>query len=378
MKPLKRNSILILMTSLMTMNPSPKTSAQNLDPQWQTDTSQRLVDLDEFKTMLKRDQIPPIDDPVFWNLNKAKDEFHEHEPVIVVENGDQAKAYPVSILIHHEIVNDKVDGKPLTITYCPLCNAGMVFERELTYEGKTYLLDFGVSGMLRKSDLVMWDRQTESWWQQISGKALVGKLAGAELNLYPSSMLAFEDFEANHPDGKVLATETGEIRDYGTNPYVGYDENENEQPRFIEESVNSPLPPKERIVTIKGQNQSKAYPYSVIREQEVLNDSHEGKKIVIFFKGNTLSPLDEKQIAKSRKIGSATVHSRELGDRVLTFEKAEAGIKDQQTGSIWNIRGQCVEGPLEGEELPPVIHGDHFAFAWFAFHENTKVYKTQQ
>ena len=346
---------------------------------WETDTSKRIVDLSEFKTLLPRDGIPPIDNPEFWALSKAGDQYHEHEPVIVVEHDGKAKAYPISILTQHEIVNDNIGGKPLTITYCPLCNSGMVFERQLNHEGESYMLDFGVSGMLRKSDLVMWDRQTESWWQQITGKALVGELAGAELELYPSDMIAFEDFRENYPEGMVLSTNTGHNREYGVNPYVDYDEDKQQTPRFFKEENTGPLPPLERVVTLKGREVSKVYPYSVVSEKEVINDVHEGRPLVIFFKGNTLSPLDERQISKSRKIGSATVYSREVEEgKVLTFEKTAEGIKDKETGSTWNIQGKCVAGPMEGQNLPPLIHGDHFAFAWFAFHENAVVYGSEE
>lgn len=369
-------NLLILVTLILSLGNTAcsQTGDELYKGTWKTDTSQRLVRLSEFKTLLRRDGIPPIDKPDFWSVPKARERYQQHEPVMVVSHKDVTRAYPISVLMHHEIVNDELAGKPLTISYCPLCNSGMVFERQLTHEGRTYTLDFGVSGMLRHSDLVMWDRQTESWWQQLSGKALVGKLAGATLKLHPSQTVAFTDFAESHSDAKVLSTNTGHNRSYGTNPYVNYDEDKEESPRFTDKVLDAPLPPKERLVTLKGERQSKVYPYSTVRKREVINDNHEGQPFVIFYKGNTLSALDEKQIKNSRKVGSATVYSRKLDGRVLTFEKAGGRIRDKATNSTWNIQGECIAGELKGKNLHAMVYGEQFAFAWFPFHENTVIY----
>jgi len=152
-----------------------------LDKRWKTDTTIHTVPLEEFKALLPRDGIPPIDRPKFFTQKQALQNYFEHEPVIALEIEGVAKAYPLNVLTYHEIVNDKIGEVPVTATYCPLCNAAIIFDRRLTYKGKKYVLDFGVSGMLRKSDMVMWDRQTQTWWQQIVGEAVVGKLAGATL-----------------------------------------------------------------------------------------------------------------------------------------------------------------------------------------------------
>lgn len=180
---MKTSSYLHLLLFLML--PLISTGQKNpkeLDIDWETDKTTHSVPLDEFTVLLKPDGIPPIDEPQFWSRDKAEEQFFKHEPVISLEISGEAKAYPLSILTFHEIVNDRVGGKPVSITYCPLCNAAIVFDRKLEFEGETYLLDFGVSGMLRNSDLVMWDRQTESWWQQFTGRALVGKLTGWALH----------------------------------------------------------------------------------------------------------------------------------------------------------------------------------------------------
>ncbi|MBW8052053.1 MAG: DUF3179 domain-containing protein, partial [Cytophagales bacterium] len=133
---------------------------EKINQEWKTDITNKSVPLNEFIALLKRDGIPPIDNPKFWNKEEGDKVFFKHEPVIAVAINGKAKAYPLSILTWHEIVNDRIAGVDISATYCPLCNAAIVFDRKLNFKGKEYLLDFGVSGMLRKSDMVMWDRQT--------------------------------------------------------------------------------------------------------------------------------------------------------------------------------------------------------------------------
>ena len=153
---------------------------------WDADTSNASIDLDELWILLERDRIPPIDNPLFLNRDAAGKVFFENEPVISIILDGEARGYPLSILTYHEVVNDRIGENYFSVSYCPLCNSAVVFNRRLEYDGEIYLLDFGTSGMLRKSNLVMWDRQTESWWQQITGSALSGKLNGAELEMMPS------------------------------------------------------------------------------------------------------------------------------------------------------------------------------------------------
>jgi len=165
------------------------------------------------------DGIPPIDDPKFADA-AAVDFLSPQEPVISLVLGHDARAYPAQILVWHEIVNDTVGGVPVTVTYCPLCNTGIAFRRPVI-EGK--LLDFGTSGKLYHSNLVMYDRQTESLWPQALGQAVMGPLTGTKLELVPVQMVAWADWLAEHPQGRVLSTDTGADRPYGQNPYEGYD-----------------------------------------------------------------------------------------------------------------------------------------------------------
>ena len=136
------------------------------------------------------------------------------EPVINLALNGEHRAYPIQILIWHEIVNDQIGDRPVTVTFCPLCNTSIVFDRRLSDQ----TLDFGTTGNLRHSDLVMWDRQTELWWQQITGEAIVGELTGSKLTLLPSAIVSFEAFRRAYPEGQVLSRDTGFNRKYGENP----------------------------------------------------------------------------------------------------------------------------------------------------------------
>lgn len=348
---------------------------RNIELNWKTDTAKHAVPLNEFNALMKPDGIPPIDSPKFWDKEKATANYFEHEPVIALEIDGKAKAYPLSVLMFHEIVNDELSGVPFSATYCPLCNAALVFDRRLEFEGKNYLLDFGVSGMLRNSDLVMWDRQTESWWQQFLGEALVGELTGAQLDVIPSLLISLNEFFESYPQGLVLSTETGHSNEYGTNPYTSYDNLENNQPRLFQGEVDGRLPTMERIIDIEVDEKYKIYPLSEISEIQVVNDEFHGQPVVFFHTEKTVSVLDENNISKSKQIGSVTVFDPRLDEQLHTFKKTKKGFIDNETGSFWSITGKCISGELKGKELRPVPHGNHFAFAWFAFHPECEIFK---
>jgi len=204
-----------------------------------------------------KDGIPAVDVPRFTAVGSVGF-LQDREPVIeLVVDGD-ARAYPIQILIWHEIVNDAVGGVPVAVTFCPLCNTALVFDRRLG--GTT--LDFGTTGNLRNSDLVMYDRQTESWWQQFGGRALVGKLVGRRLDRVPSRIVAWADFRRTHPSGQVLSRETGHTRPYGRNPYVGYD-SVGSPPFFpTKNSGDDRLRPKERVVFVERGDEAVAVPFT--------------------------------------------------------------------------------------------------------------------
>lgn len=361
---------MLLASILAQAQSNPRKVATN----WTTDTSRYVVPLDEFTVLLAPDGIPPIDRPKYWNREMSEKVFFAHEPVISVAINGEAKAFPLSILTYHKIVNDSIGGVPVTVTYCPLCNAAIVFDRRLRYNEKDYLLDFGVSGMLRNSDLVMWDRQTQSWWQQFTGSGLVGELSGAQLEFLPSMLISLEEFFISYPEGMMLSTETGHERQYGTNPYSGYDNLENTQPRLFFNKVDNRLPPMERVIDIHVKGKYKIYPLSKISERKVINDSFQSQSLVIFYTSKTVSVLDNTNISESRQVGSVTVFRPEVDGQKLKFVKKRMGFVDKQTKSVWSITGECISGELEGKQLQPVTHGNHFAFVWFAFHPESEIY----
>ena len=317
-----------------------------------------------------RDGIPPIDNPVFFVATDAPHYMLEQEPVIALEIDGAAKAYPLAMLIRHEIVNDVLGGIPVAVTYCPLCNTALVFDRRVG--GR--VLDFGTSGNVRKSDLVMWDRQTESWWQQITGEAIVGDLTGTRLRVIATQILSFSDFRDAYPEGLVLSRETGiyPIGTYEVAPYAGYDRDGGE-PFLFGGDVDSRLPSLERVLTIEIAGEAIAYPFSDLRRTPVINDVVGGREVAVFYTGGTLSPFAGSAAAPKRPVGSTGVFDPVANGFSLTFTVSEGVIIDEQTGSAWSILGEALTGPLAGTKLEPIVHGNHFWFAWAAFRPDTAV-----
>jgi hypothetical protein len=340
-------------------------------PFWleRTNFCKHSVDLSEiFTGNPTPDAIPAIDKPVFESVKDADEWLGEDWPVMLFEIDSDVRAYPLAILIWHEIVNDIVAGEPVAVTFCPLCNATIAFRRTLD-DGQ--VLDFGTSGNLRNSDLVMYDRQTFSWWQQFTGEAIVGHLTGTMLDFLPSQIIAWSDFKASHPDGKVLSRDTGAFRDYGVNPYAGYD-SINSSPFFPVEDEDERLLPMERVVAIDIEDVTIAYPFSRLTDEKVVNDEVAGRSIVIFWESGTVSAFGN----NGPDTGSTGAFSREVEGQTLTFIAKADGFEDQETGTRWNLLGHAVTGPLEGTQLERVISGEHFWFSWAAFKPDTDVWSS--
>ena len=336
---------------------------------WRTDFSKHSVDYTEILLGQVRDGIPSIDNPKFAPVSDDPDWLAEREPVIALQIGDDARAYPLQIMTWHEIVNDIVGGDPVIVTFCPLCNSAIVFERRM---GDT-INSFGVSGLLRYSDLIMYDRATDSWWQQILGEAIVGELTGTRLPKVPASIISWADFRQNYPDGQVLTRDTGFTREYGRNPYTGYDDIDSSPFLFVGPE-DGRLRPVERVAAVELGGESVAYPFLRLEETPVVNDDIGGTPVVVFFSPGTTSALDGSDIAASRDVGATGVYDRRLGDQTLTFRLDSGAFIDEETGSTWNVLGRAVDGPLTGETLTPIVHGNHFWFAWAAFQPETRVW----
>jgi hypothetical protein len=332
---------------------------------WKTDFVRHSVPLGEFISGgPPRDGIPPIDDPKPVGIRDADAWLDDREPVLVVEVADEARAYPVQILVWHEIVNDRLGGRALAVTYCPLCNSSLVFDRQVEGAG---LLRFGTTGNLRHSDLVMWDDRTESWWQQLTGEAVVGELTGTRLEVLPSQTLSWSDFKALHPNGDVLSRDTGHDREYGANPYEGYDDPDS-VPFLLEGDADRRLPPKERVVAIRDGESAVVVPFSRLARVPVAEVEADGAPVVVFYKRGVVSPLDAAAIAQSRDVGTAGTFERRLDGRPLSFEPAgDDRFRDRETGSIWDVTGRASAGPLSGSRLRPVVSDQQFWFALAAF-----------
>jgi hypothetical protein len=341
---------------------------------WTTDFSRTTIEYEELLIGISalpiRDRIPPIDDPDFDPVSEAT-HVAGREPGLSLDIDGDARFYPLSILTAHEIVNDVAGGTPVAVTFCPLCNSAIVFDR--VFEGRE--LRFGVSGLLRNSDLVMWDNATESLWQQLTGEGLVGEFAGSQLDFVPSAITSFDDFRRKNPDGRVLGPDQGFGRRYGYNPYVGYSSRSAPFGFFDQADLDDRFPALERVVNVTVHGTAKAYPFSVIESARAVNDAVGGVDIVVLWGGDTADALDAGQIALAAGIGTGIAFDRTVEGRALTFTADGDGIfVDAETGSQWDLNGTALAGPLMGTQLAPVVHGNEFWFAWAAFNAGAEVY----
>lgn len=318
-----------------------------------------------------KDGIPAIDNPVFINVDEADQFLEDLEPVIFLKIGEEARAYPLQILTWHEIVNDVVGGNPVTVTFCPLCNTAIAFDRN--FDGQ--VLDFGTTGRLRFSNLIMYDRQSETWWQQATGEGIAGEYAGQQLTFLPASIIGWGEFKGNFPEGQVLSRETGFQRDYGRNPYAGYDNINNSPFLFRGPETPGVLPAMARVLTVELNSDAVAYPYEVLQEQGAINDTLAEREIVIFWQPGTASALDASRIAEGQDVGAGVSFSREVDGQILTFSYDGEKITDDQTGSEWDVFGRAVSGELAGTQLEPIVSVNHFWFSWAAFKPETRVYQ---
>jgi len=364
-----RHTVLLLATLLLAA--SAEAQRLQIDETWKTDWSKRSIDLDELMSGgPPKDGIPSITHPQFVSIEKAGQWLASQEPVIALAIEGVARAYPLQIMTWHEIAIDEVGGVPVVVTFCPLCYSAVAYDRRV--DGQ--VLSFGVSGLLRHSDLVMFDRQTESLWQQLNGEAIVGAYTGTTLRAIAAQLISFEQFAGAYPDGTVLSRETGYTKSYGRNPYVGYDSIE-ERPFLYRGPRDKRLPPMEKVVAVSLGEVDKAYPHSITRKLRVVHDAVGDQPIVVFHDDGAVSALDQRQIRDSKEIGSTGVFDPRLDGQHLTFRYEDGHFVDQQTKSTWDITGRALAGALEGKRLRPIPHGDFFAFAWFAFKPETALYQ---
>lgn len=299
-----------------------------------------------------KDGIPSIDNPKFVSAEDGERFLTADDLVFGLYYAGEARAYPAMILVWHEIVNDWVNGQPVLITYCPLCYTSAAYER--TIEGRA--VEFGVSGRLYNSDLVMYDRATDSFWSQVLGKAIMGELAGRELERIPIDHTTWGVWKRIHPETKVLSLNTGHTRAYGSDPYGGY--YQSSQIWFPVDHTDNRLHPKELVYGLTIGTEQKAYTRKIVDERGVINDKVGGMNVVVLAVAN--SPV--------------RVFNRQVGDSTLEFVVENGRILDTKTRSEWNIDGLAVSGPRAGTQLNRIVGLTSFWFAWVAFYPNTGLY----
>lgn len=271
----------------------------------------------------RKDGIPSIDKPSFKPVSEV--DLAATVPVISIEINGDARAYPLGILMSHEIVNDRIGGKKVTVTYCPLCNAAIVFDAKVGDRE----LEFGTTGNLRNSDLVMYDRQTESWWQQFLGEAIIGEYTGTRLKMLPSRIESFAKFKKRFPEGRVL-NPTGTFGGYGSNPYVGYDTAR--YPFLYKGALPKDMAAMTRLVVVGEE----AWTLELLKQQRKIKRGD----LVITWEPGQNSALDSRTISKGRDVGNVVVQ-----------RKTSAGLKD-------------------------AVHDITFAFVFKAFKPNGIVHKS--
>ena len=305
-----------------------------------------------------RDWIPPIETPVY--VAPEDGDLRPDDLVLgyVTEEG-QAYAFPTRILNFHEIINEELDGRPILITYCPLCRSGVVFDRRLSGRALT----FGNTSALYDNDMVMYDHQTNSYWWHIAGRAIVGELSGAEMDPLPSSMTVWEEWLDRHPGTLILSTDTGFDRPYDRDPFTGYRDLVNMERRPFPDAEASlyddRLDDGEEVLGVVLDGVARAYPLRRLGDA-VVNDELAGIPLVMM----------------SRVEGpTGVVFHRRLEERTLSFVLEHGSIRDLETGSTWGLDGRAVDGPLAGQRLTPLPARSSFWFAFVASFPDTDVYE---
>lgn len=306
----------------------------------------RLSDATEAVVLELRDAIPPIEEPKYTDVATADEWLTPDDIVIGYVDGDEALAYPNRIMNFHEIINEEVNGKPVLISFCPLCNSGIVYDRRV--DGQ--VLEFGNTSALYNSDMVMYDRQTFSYWFQVGGDAIVGDLTGKRMEVLPTHFMRWSEWREAYPDSKVLSRDTGFPRPYERDPFTTLPQylNGGNFPFPVGEAARNPaLPAGEKVIGLVVNEEAKAYPVATLTGS-VVNDELGGAPVAVV--------VDEAE--------TGVIFSRQVGEQTLTLTWDGDELVDAETGSHWTLSGEATSGPLAGEQLE--ILAARFSF-WFAF-----------
>jgi hypothetical protein len=254
-----------------------------------TDTSKSSISL---KKVLSggpgKDGIPALFNPSFTTVSSTSDSIRDEDLGIVVKNGDTVKYYPYNILVWHEIINDTIKGEEIVVTFCPLCGTAIVYDAKVNGEVR----EFGVSGKLYESNLLMYDKKTESLWSQTLGEAVVGKETGSSLELYPSQRITFEKLKEDYPQAKVLSTDTGYTRDYSRYPYGSY--NDDERLYFTVSNTDTSYPNKEIFYVVPIEDRSVALKLETLREDGEASFTIDGDSLTAVYTDEEISVQNSK------------------------------------------------------------------------------------
>ncbi|MGB5089687.1 MAG: DUF3179 domain-containing protein [Nitrososphaeraceae archaeon] len=339
--------IIIIMACTLALGPSPIATARAEE--------KHIVPLDQIVSGgPPPDGIPSIDSPKFVSVDDGDKFLVDSDKIVGININGDIRAYPLQILVWHEIVNDNVGGIPVAVTYCPLCFTNQVFNRNVN----DTILQFGTSGKLYNSNLVMYDRTSKSLWSQALGEGIVGNYAGIKLEKIPFDVAYWKDWKKLYPNSKVLSKDTGSVRPYGADPYGDY--YTNPDILFPISNRDNRLGLKEIVVGLENGGLSKAYQLQDIEKLKVINDQLNNKTVTLL----SLYPLMVRAFDPS-------VDGQSL---IFQYNFANNTFTDKQTGSKWDFEGKSIEGPLKGRQLLRFPFDEGYWFEWAAFHPNTKIY----
>lgn len=341
-----------------------------------TDFCRHSVDFDEIVSGGQPpDGIPPIEAPAYETVNSASAWMVDGWPVLALVGSDEVLGYPLPILLWHEVVNTAADGVPVTVTYSPTSGSARAYSGRVP---SSTPLVFGTTGNLRFGNSILYDRLSASWWQQLNGDGIVGGMTGSSLEALPSQVLAWSDFRAAYPEGRVLSRETGAVREYGYSPYAGMEDSADLPgllSAFVADEVDGRLGPMERVTALELDSGAVAYPFRALSTARVVNDDEDGQPVVVFWGAGALSLIDAARVDESRDVGSSGIYSRDLAGQVLTFEWTQEGIRDRETGSRWSLTGRAITGPLQGEQLTRLVSVEAYWYAWSAISPETRIWE---
>ncbi len=307
-----------------------------------------------------RDGIPALNRPAAVPA-LAGDRFLARDALVLgVAIGGQARAYPHNVLWWHEIVNDELGGRAIVVSYCPLTGSGMVYDPVIG--GRT--LNFGVSGLLFDNNLVLFDRATDSLWSQMRVQSVCGTLSSTAPALLPVVQSTWAAWKALHPDTTVVSFDTGFQRNYNQYPYGNYDQLGDNSLLFPQSFVDPRRPMKELVLGVREGAAARAWPYGALGDRAAVNDAIAGRAVLVIF---------------DRAGQLALAFDRDVAGRRLSFEVVEGTqfpfhVQDRETGTLWDLTGTAVAGPLTGSHLNQVATYSAMWFAWAAFNRDTELF----